>query len=40
MPPSDRVAQLYTQAPGSLFIAYYDSQGYDGGTLTHLHKGQ
>jgi hypothetical protein len=25
--PSDRVAQLYPQAPGSLFIAFYDSQG-------------
>jgi hypothetical protein len=27
-PPSDRVAQLYIQAQGSLFVAYYDSQGH------------
>jgi hypothetical protein len=26
--PSDRVAQLYPQAPGSRFFAFYDSQGY------------
>jgi hypothetical protein len=31
MSPSDRVALLYPQAPGSLFVAFYDSQGYDGG---------
>jgi hypothetical protein len=30
------VAQLYPQAPGSLFVASYDSQGYDGSFLTHL----
>jgi hypothetical protein len=24
---SDRVAQLYLQAPGSLSVAYYESQG-------------
>jgi hypothetical protein len=30
MSPSDRVAQLYPQAPGSLFVAFYDSQGYAG----------
>jgi hypothetical protein len=29
--PRDRVAQLYSQALGSLFVASYDSQGYDGG---------
>jgi hypothetical protein len=26
--PRKRVAQLYPQALGSLFVAYYDSQGY------------
>jgi hypothetical protein len=36
MSPSDRVAQLYPQAPGSLFIASYDLQGYGGGILTCL----
>jgi hypothetical protein len=25
--PSDRVAQLHPQASGSLFVAFYDSQG-------------
>jgi hypothetical protein len=39
MPASDRVAQLYPQAPGSPFVTYYDLQGYDGGTLTRLHTG-
>jgi hypothetical protein len=34
MSPSDRVAQLYPQAPGSLFVVLYDSQGYCGGILT------
>jgi hypothetical protein len=28
--PRNRVAQLYPQALGSLFVASYDSQGYDG----------
>jgi hypothetical protein len=37
--PSDRVAQLYPQAPGSLFVASYDSQGYGGRILTRLHTG-
>jgi hypothetical protein len=37
--PRDRVAQLYPQAPTSLFVAFYDSQGYSGGILTHLHAG-
>jgi hypothetical protein len=37
--PSDRVAQLYPEAPGYLFIAFYDSQGYGRGILTSLHKG-
>jgi hypothetical protein len=33
---NDRVARLYPQTLGSLFIAFYYSQG---GILTHLHKG-
>jgi hypothetical protein len=39
MSPSDRVAQLYPEALGSLFVAFYNSQGYDGGILTRLHRG-
>jgi hypothetical protein len=39
MSHSDRVAQLYPQAPGLLFIAFYNSQGYGGGVLTRLHAG-
>jgi hypothetical protein len=38
MCPSDRVAQVYLQAPGSLFVTFY-TQGYGGGILTHLHTG-
>jgi hypothetical protein len=34
--PRNRVAQLYPQALGSLFVASYDSQSY-GGILTRLH---
>jgi hypothetical protein len=34
--PRNRVAQLYPQALGSLFVASYDSQGYGGGIRTHL----
>jgi hypothetical protein len=37
MSPSDWLVQLYAQAPGSLFIAFYDSQGYDGIIVTRLH---
>jgi hypothetical protein len=37
--PSDRVAKLYPQVPVSLFVAFYDSQGYGGGILTRLHTG-
>jgi hypothetical protein len=37
--PTDRVAQLHPQAPGSLSVAFHDSQGYGGGILTHLHTG-
>jgi hypothetical protein len=40
MSHSYRVAQLYLQAPGSLFIAFYDSQGYGGGILFCLHTGK
>jgi hypothetical protein len=31
--------QFYTQAPDSLFFAFYDSQGYGGGFLSRLHTG-
>jgi hypothetical protein len=34
--PGNRVAQLYPQALGSLFVTSYDSQGYGGGILTRL----
>jgi hypothetical protein len=37
--PRNRVAQLYTQALGSLFVASYDSQGYGGGIRPRLHTG-
>jgi hypothetical protein len=30
IPPRNRVAHLYPQALGSLFVASYDSQGYGG----------
>jgi hypothetical protein len=33
----NRVAQLYPQALGSLFISSYDSQGHGRGVRTHLH---
>jgi hypothetical protein len=35
--PRNMVAQLYTQALGSLFVGSYDSQGYDRGIRTRLH---
>jgi hypothetical protein len=35
----NRVAQLYPQALGSLFVASYDSQGHGGGIRPHLHTG-
>jgi hypothetical protein len=38
--PRKRVAQLYSRALGSLFVASYDSQGYDGVILTRLHTGK
>jgi hypothetical protein len=37
MSPSDRVAQLYHRSPCSIFVAFYDSQGYGGGVRTRLH---
>jgi hypothetical protein len=37
--PRSRVAQLYSQALGFLFVASYDSQGYGGGIQTSLHAG-
>jgi hypothetical protein len=38
-PPSDRVVRLYPQAPGSLLLAFYESQGNGGGILMRLHMG-
>jgi hypothetical protein len=35
----NRMAQLCPQAPGSLFIAFYDLQGYGRNIPTHLHTG-
>jgi hypothetical protein len=35
MSPSDRVAQLYPQPPGSFFVTFYDSQGYGGGNQNY-----
>jgi hypothetical protein len=37
--PSNRVAQFYSQALDSLFVVFYDLQGYGGGILTCLHMG-
>jgi hypothetical protein len=37
--PRSRVAQLYPQALGSLFVAFYDSQGYSGGICARFHAG-
>jgi hypothetical protein len=37
MSPSDRVAQIYPQAPGPLFVAFYDLHGCDVRILTRLH---
>jgi hypothetical protein len=37
--PRKRMAQLYIQALGSLFVAIYDSQEYGGGIRTRLHAG-
>jgi hypothetical protein len=38
MSPSDRVSQLYLQAPDPRFVAFYDSQGYGGGIVSLLHR--
>jgi hypothetical protein len=35
----NRVAQLYPQALGFLFVASYDSQGYRGGNRPRLQMG-
>jgi hypothetical protein len=35
--PRNRVAQLYPQVLGSLFVSFYDSQGYGGGIPPSLH---
>jgi hypothetical protein len=37
--PRNRVARLYPQALGSLFVASYDSQGYGGGIRPRHHTG-
>jgi hypothetical protein len=37
--PRNRVAKIYPQALGSLFVASYDSQGYSGGIRTRHHRG-
>jgi hypothetical protein len=37
--PRNRVAQLYPQTLGSLFVTSYDSQGWGGGIRPHFHKG-
>jgi hypothetical protein len=39
MSPSERMAKLYPQALSSLFVAFYESQGYGGGIITRLHTG-
>jgi hypothetical protein len=36
--PSDEVAQLNPQVPGSRLVAFHDSQSYGGSILIHLHK--
>jgi hypothetical protein len=36
---SDRVTQLYPQAPSFFFVAFYVSQGYGGSIVTRLHSG-
>jgi hypothetical protein len=37
--PRNRVAQLYPQAPGSIFVASYESQGYGGGIRPRFYTG-
>jgi hypothetical protein len=38
--PRDRMAQLYSQALGTLFVASHDSEGYGGGIRPRLHAGR
>jgi hypothetical protein len=38
--PTNRVAQLYPQALGSIFVTSYDSQGHGGGIRISLHRGR
>jgi hypothetical protein len=40
MSPSGWVAQLYTQAPGSVFVVFYVSQSDGGDIPTRLHAGK
>jgi hypothetical protein len=37
--PQEQGSPITPQALDSLFIAYYDSQGYGGGIRTRLHTG-
>jgi hypothetical protein len=37
MSHSERMAQLYPQAPASLSVSFYDSLSYGGGILTCIH---
>jgi hypothetical protein len=37
MSSNDRMAQLYPQSLGSVFVAFYDLQVYGGSILTYLH---
>jgi hypothetical protein len=37
--PRKRVARLYPQVLGSLFVAFYHSKRYGGGIRTRLHAG-
>jgi hypothetical protein len=37
--PGNRVARLYPQVSGSLFVASYNSQGYGGAIRPRLHTG-
>jgi hypothetical protein len=39
MSPRNRVAWLYLQALGSIFVDSYDLQGYSEGIRTNLHMG-
>jgi hypothetical protein len=37
--PQEQGGSVISQALGSLFIAFYDSQGYGGGIRSRLHAG-